>query len=159
MNERVFGKNTDSPVLKDCVRQLDEYFSGSRKVFSIPMHPEGTHFQKKIWTLLHQIPFGETISYLELALMAGSRKLIRAVGAANGANPLAIIVPCHRVIGNEGKLTGYAGGLRRKEWLLKFERKIIRPELFDMNVFQGRPNNSYTNEVRIIAGRHHQNKG
>jgi methylated-DNA-[protein]-cysteine S-methyltransferase len=120
----------ESPLLIGCAQQLDEYFSEERKTFSLPLHPKGTEFQMRIWQLLQEIPYGKTISYLDLAIKAGNRKSIRAVGLANGANKLAIIIPCHRVIGSSGKLIGYDGGLWRKEWLLKFERKDIQPELF-----------------------------
>jgi len=95
------------------------------------MYPEGTDFQKRIWKLLLDIPYGKTISYLNLAMKAGNRRLLRAVGHANGANKLAIIIPCHRVIGSNGKLIGYGGGLWRKKWLLHFESRAAQPELFE----------------------------
>jgi methylated-DNA-[protein]-cysteine S-methyltransferase len=121
-------------LLNDCIQQLDEYFSGKRKTFSLPLNPKGTEFQKRIWTLLQEIPYGKTISYADLALRAGDINLTRAVGPANGANKIAIIIPCHRVIGSNGKLTGYAGGLWRKEWLLNLERKDLQPELFESGI-------------------------
>lgn len=113
----------DHPILIETEKQLKEYFSGHRKVFDIPLAPIGTSFQNKVWMALRDIPFGETRSYGELAKKIGSPKAARAVGAANGRNPLSIIVPCHRVIGQNGKLTGFAGGLDKKEILLKLEMK------------------------------------
>jgi len=104
-----------------CIRQLQEYFAGARKTFDLPLQPAGTIFQQQVWQNLKQIPFGKTCSYLEVARAVSGEKVIRAVGAANGRNPLCIIVPCHRVIGSDGSLTGYAGGLWRKEWLLRHE--------------------------------------
>lgn len=109
------------PILDECVLQLDEYFKGERKEFTVKLNPEGTEFQKIVWNELLKNPFGRTVSYMELAKSIGDVKAIRAVGAANGKNKIAIIIPCHRVIGSNGKLTGYAGGLWRKEWLLKHE--------------------------------------
>jgi methylated-DNA-[protein]-cysteine S-methyltransferase len=103
--------------------QIDEYFNGNRKIFDLPLDLQGTEFQKRVWHELLKIPFGRTISYKELSLRLGDIKAIRAVAAANGANPVSIIVPCHRVIGSDGSLTGYAGGLWRKKWLLEFESK------------------------------------
>lgn len=101
--------------------QLGEYFKGERKVFDLPLSPEGTEFQGKVWTLLSDIPYGETISYMELSKRYGNTKAIRAVGTANGSNPICIIIPCHRVIGSDGSLVGYGGDLWRKAWLLKHE--------------------------------------
>ena len=108
-------------LLIDAKRQLLEYFSGSRKEFDLPVQQTGTEFQQKVWAELCKIPFGETISYLELAKRLGDVKSIRAAGTANGKNKIAIIVPCHRVIGSDGSLTGYAGGMHRKDWLLRHE--------------------------------------
>jgi len=102
-------------------KQLDEYFTNKREIFDIPLDLKGTDFQKIVWSELLKIPYGKTISYKELSLRLGDVKAIRAVGAANGANPVSIIVPCHRVIGSDGSLTGYAGGLWRKKWLLEHE--------------------------------------
>lgn len=119
-----------SSLLIECIRQLEEYFSGKRKDFSLPLSPIGTEFQKQVWQELQNILIGETRSYLDIALKLGDRNLTRAVGAANGKNPIAIIIPCHRVIGENRKLTGYAGGLWRKEWLLDFESKKEQGELF-----------------------------
>jgi len=112
----------------DSLDQLNEYFSGSRTEFSVPLDPIGTDFQKRVWAELQQIKFGETISYQELAERLGDPKSVRAVGGANGKNPIAIIVPCHRVIGASGKLVGYSGGLERKKWLLRHELEFPKSE-------------------------------
>lgn len=103
------------------IRQLNEYFTGRRKSFDLPLAPEGTEFQKRVWKALSAIPYGETRTYGEIAALAGNPKASRAVGLANNKNPIGIIVPCHRVVGADGKLTGYAGGLKAKEWLLDLE--------------------------------------
>jgi methylated-DNA-[protein]-cysteine S-methyltransferase len=116
--------------LQDCVNQLNEYFAGKRHEFSLLLDPQGTEFQLKVWEQLLKIPFGKTISYLDLARMTGSETNTRAVGNANGKNRINIVVPCHRVIGSNGKLTGYGGGLWRKEFLLKFEMGNSMPGLF-----------------------------
>lgn len=107
--------------LKDCVFQLQEYFEGSRKNFDLQLNPNGTVFQKRVWRELTTIPHGNTISYLELSKRIGNTKAIRAVANANSKNPIWIIIPCHRVIGKDGSLTGYAGGLYLKQWLLDHE--------------------------------------
>ncbi len=117
-------------LLEDAVYQLQEYFEGKRKSFSLTLNPEGTNFQKKVWTALQEIPYGKTVSYLELSKTLGDVKAIRAVAAANGKNPLWIIVPCHRVIGSDGSLVGYAGGLHRKKWLLNHENPVKQQSLF-----------------------------
>jgi len=117
-------------VLQDCVYQLQEYFNGKRQNFSLPLNAEGTDFQKKVWEALVEIPFGKTTSYLELSRVLGDEKATRAVASANGKNPLWIIVPCHRVIGSNGSLTGYAGGLWRKKWLLDHENPPAQQSLF-----------------------------
>ncbi|QJB32593.1 methylated-DNA--[protein]-cysteine S-methyltransferase [Chitinophaga oryzae] len=109
-------------LLLQCAQQLQEYFAGDRKVFELPIRQPGTDFQQTVWEQLTRIPFGQTISYLQLAHRIGNPKSIRAVGTTNGKNQLAIIVPCHRVIGANGMLVGYAGGLWRKRWLLEHER-------------------------------------
>ena len=125
----LFGDNEEAPhpdihpLLQACKVQLDEYFSGQRKQFQMPLKQDGTEFQNKVWNLLYQIPYGKTISYNELAKQYGDLKAIRAVASANGKNNLAIIVPCHRVIGSNHTLVGYAGGLWRKKWLLDHEAK------------------------------------
>jgi len=120
-----------SPVVQQCTLQLEEYFSGKRKEFDLPLKPKGTEFQRKVWAQLQHIPFGETISYLTLAKHLGDLKATRAVGLANGKNPISIIIPCHRVIGANGKLTGYAGGLWRKKWLLNHENSLAENDLFN----------------------------
>ena len=117
-------------LLEDAVYQLQEYFEGSRTEFSLALNPEGTDFQIKVWQALQQIPYGKTVSYLDLSKSLGDLKVIRAVAAANGRNPLWIVVPCHRVIGSDGSLTGYAGGLHRKKWLLEHESPIKQQSLF-----------------------------
>ncbi len=116
--------------LQDCVYQLQEYFQNNRDSFNLKLNPQGTAFQKTIWQILQTIPFGKTLSYLELSKQFGDIKAIRAVASANGKNPLWIIVPCHRVIGSDGSLTGYAGGLHRKQWLLEHESPYKQQSLF-----------------------------
>lgn len=116
--------------LEDCVHQLNEYFEGKRTQFDLAFNPEGTDFQKRVWDALQTIPYGKTCSYLELAQQLGDVKAIRAVANANGKNPLWIVVPCHRVIGSDGSLTGYAGGLYRKKWLLEHESPYKQQSLF-----------------------------
>jgi methylated-DNA-[protein]-cysteine S-methyltransferase len=107
--------------VEDCVRQLDEYFKGTRKEFSLKLLPEGTPFQKQVWQELRRIPYGKAVSYGDVARAIGKPFAFRAVGNANNKNPIAIIVPCHRVIGSDGSLVGYGSGIWRKEWLLKHE--------------------------------------
>ncbi|MBW2937183.1 methylated-DNA--[protein]-cysteine S-methyltransferase [Aureisphaera sp. CAU 1614] len=116
--------------LKDAVNQLTEYFEGKRNHFNLQLNPKGTDFQKKVWQQLQQIPFGKTTSYRAMANLLGDPKVIRAAASANGKNPIAIIIPCHRVIGSDGSLTGYAGGLHRKKWLLQHENPVKQGELF-----------------------------
>ena len=118
-------------VLEDAAYQLREYFDGRRQTFSLSLNPEGTEFQKKVWKELLSIPFGKTVSYMDLSKKLGDPKAIRAVAAANGKNPLWIVVPCHRVIGSDGSLTGYAGGLMRKQLLLDHENPWKQQSLFD----------------------------
>lgn len=114
--------NADTPkILADCYDQLDEYFKGERNEFSFPYLFEGTEFQKNVWNALTTIPYGATGSYKDIAVSIGNEKAIRAVGSANGKNKLSIVIPCHRIIGSNGTLTGYAGALWRKEWLLRHE--------------------------------------
>ena len=113
----------DHPILLDAQQQLNEYFQGQRQTFELPLDFEGTEFQKKVWQALLNIPFGETRSYRQIAEQVGSPKAVRAVGAANGQNPISIISPCHRVIGSSGKLVSIAGGLDNKEILLKLEQQ------------------------------------
>ncbi|WP_324067382.1 MAG: methylated-DNA--[protein]-cysteine S-methyltransferase [Flavobacterium sp.] len=116
--------------LIEAVNQLEEYFIGKRTEFTFKLNPKGTEFQKKVWQELLQIPYGKTCSYLELSKKLGNAKAIRAVASANGKNPLWIVVPCHRVIGTDGSLKGYAGGLWRKKWLLEHENPIKQESLF-----------------------------
>ena len=116
--------------LKECVSQLQEYFDGNRNDFDFKMNSQGTDFQQKVWQELLNIPFGKTMSYLDLSKKLGDVKAIRAVASANGRNPLWIVVPCHRVIGTDGSLTGYAGGLWRKKWLLEHESPSKQQSLF-----------------------------
>lgn len=116
--------------LKECVSQLQEYFEGNRNQFDFKINPQGTEFQRKVWQELLNIPFGKTMSYLDLSKKLGDVKAIRAVASANGRNPLWIVVPCHRVIGTDGSLTGYAGGLWRKKWLLEHESPSGQQSLF-----------------------------
>lgn len=116
--------------LKETVNQLQEYFEGKRKEFNLILSPEGTDFQKKVWKQLEQIPFGKTTSYQQMANQLGDPKVIRAAASANGKNPISIIIPCHRVIGTDGSLTGYAGGLHRKKWLLEHESPSPQQSLF-----------------------------
>lgn len=113
-----------SPVIRECCRQLDEYFEGKRVAFDLSIEQSGTGFQQGVWAALMDIPYGKTISYLELSRRLGNVKAIRAVGTANGNNNVAIIVPCHRVIGSNGSLVGYGGDLWRKKWLLEHEAKF-----------------------------------
>lgn len=117
-------KRNFPPMLINCVEQLIQYFNGQRRQFELPLNQTGTSFQQGVWNELVLIPFGKTISYLELARRTGDSKATRAVANANGKNNIAIIVPCHRVIGSNGELTGYGGGLWRKKWLLDHEAKV-----------------------------------
>ena len=113
----------ETELILQCKMQLDEYFRGERKTFDLPLAPKGTDFQKKVWNALQKIPYGETKTYGEIAAAVGNPKAARAVGMANNKNPIGIIIPCHRVVGANGKLVGYAGGMDKKEWLLQIERK------------------------------------
>jgi methylated-DNA-[protein]-cysteine S-methyltransferase len=116
------GAGPDDNLFEDVVAQLTEYFAGTRRQFELPLAPAGTPFQQRVWAALLDIPYGQTISYGELAARIGQKSASRAVGLANGRNPLPIVIPCHRVIGANGKLTGYGGGLPIKERLLALER-------------------------------------
>ena len=116
--------------LQEAAKQLSDYFDENRKDFNFKLNPKGTDFQQKVWQELLHIPFGKTISYLDLSKKLGDIKAIRAVASANGKNPLWIVVPCHRVIGTDGSLTGYAGGLWRKKWLLEHENPTAQQSLF-----------------------------
>lgn len=123
--EKMQASNQSLPlVLRECAIQLDEYFQGKRKEFTVPLRIEGTAFQKSVWKLLGDIPYATTSSYGQLSKLLNNPGAIRAVGAANGKNRLLILVPCHRIIGSDGKLTGYAGGLKRKQGLLEHEAKV-----------------------------------
>jgi methylated-DNA-[protein]-cysteine S-methyltransferase len=115
------GRADPAPVLAETARQLDAYFDGSRTSFDLPLDLHGTPFQQQAWRALAEIPFGETRTYAEQAVRLGRPNAFRAVGAANGRNPLSIVLPCHRVIGSDGSLTGFAGGLEAKRWLLEHE--------------------------------------
>ena len=115
------SSETIPAVLLQCKNELDEYFAGARKNFDVPLAPEGTDFQKQVWSELLKIGFGNTTSYMAIAKKMNNPGAVRAVGLANGKNPIGIIIPCHRVIGGDGSLTGYAGGLWRKKWLLEHE--------------------------------------
>ncbi len=116
--------------LRDCITQLQEYFEGQRNDFDFKISPQGTDFQLRVWEALKKIPYGKTLSYLDLSKKLGDVKAIRAVAAANGKNPLWIVIPCHRVIGSDGSLTGYAGGLWRKKWLLEHETPSLQQSFF-----------------------------
>jgi len=118
------------PLLLEAKKQLEEYFLGQRKVFNLPIGLWGTDFQRKVWLAVGKIPFGQTITYAKLAEQLGNPAAIRAVGTAIGANPLLIILPCHRIIGSNGSLTGYAGGLEKKKALLQLEGQAVQGTLF-----------------------------
>ncbi|SOC79485.1 methylated-DNA-[protein]-cysteine S-methyltransferase [Salinimicrobium sediminis] len=130
MDEEVSISPTPAPEFCEAIEQLEEYFAGHRKIFTLKLNPQGTEFQKKVWQALLTIPYGKTTSYMELSKTLGDPLAIRAVAAANGKNPLWIILPCHRVIGSDGSLTGYAGGLWRKKWLLEHEQQEKQQSLF-----------------------------
>lgn len=115
----------DHPVIATTVAQLDEYFAGEREEFDLPLDPVGTDFQRSAWMALRTIPYGTTVSYGEQAARMGDRRKARAVGAANGRNPISIVVPCHRVVASNGALTGFAGGIDTKAWLLDHERGLL----------------------------------
>jgi methylated-DNA-[protein]-cysteine S-methyltransferase len=125
LEEGSMDNSETHPCLEQCVEQLDEYFRGTRRDFSLNVMLQGTVFQKNVWSQLMKIPFGETVSYKYIASSIGNTKAVRAVGNANGKNRIAIIIPCHRVIGSNGTLVGYASGVWRKEWLLKHEGDVL----------------------------------
>lgn len=129
VDDEVLEHTLSAPILEEAEKQLTSYFEGELKSFELPLAPEGTDFQQKVWAALCEIPYGTTRSYLQLSLQLGDKNLTRAVGTANGRNPLGIIIPCHRVIGADGSLTGYAGGTWRKRALLKLEG-AEQPTLF-----------------------------
>ena len=119
------NEGIESPaVIHQCIDELIDYFNGSRTQFTVPIHQSGTDFQQKVWKELYEVPYAKTMSYAELAKKLGNTKVIRAAASANGKNKLAIIVPCHRIIGSDSSLTGYAWGLARKKWLLQHEFRI-----------------------------------
>ena len=128
--EKTSQKNS---ITEDCKNQLKDYFASRRKVFDLPLDVKGTEFQKSVWQQLSTIPFGVSCSYRDIAEGIKNPKAVRAVGAANARNPISIVVPCHRVIGVNGTLTGYAGGLKRKEWLLKHEGLLISKEAIPLD--------------------------
>ena len=119
------AEEKETKVLKQAKKELEEYFAGKRKTFDVPLCPEGTEFQKKCWEGLRAIPYGETRTYKDIATFAGNPKAVRAAGGANNRNPISIIVPCHRVVGSTGSLTGFGGGLEAKAYLLNLEQKGI----------------------------------
>ena len=121
---------SEHPLVKQTQTQLLEYFDGKREKFQLPINPEGTEFQKKVWLLLLKIPFGKTLSYLKLSQMSGNVKAIRAIAAAVGKNPILILIPCHRIIGSNGQMIGYSGGIPRKKSLLELEQKNPQKSLF-----------------------------
>ena len=129
VEEKSDGENTNQ-FIENTIQQLDEYFNEGRTEFDLPFDVEGTEFQKRVWAELSKIPFGITKSYLDIAKNLGDRNTLRAVGLANGKNKISIIIPCHRVIGIKGELTGFGGGLWRKKWLLDHESKYIQGSLF-----------------------------
>jgi len=124
-HERLDAPSRHVTAERAVAAQLAEYFAGKRRSFEIELAPRGTEFQRAVWAELCRIPFGDTISYADLARRIGKPAAVRAVGAANGANPIAVIVPCHRVIGSNGSLTGYGGGIERKQWLLALEGRRL----------------------------------
>jgi len=130
MDSEVITSEAIPKVLLSAVTQLNEYFNKTRTHFQLKLNPDGTDFQKKVWRQLETIPFGKTGSYQGLAYNLGDPKVIRAAASANGKNPIAIVIPCHRVIGSDGSLTGYAGGLHRKKWLLEHESPVKQGKLF-----------------------------
>lgn len=129
LEELVLIEENKSYYLNKTIAQINEYFKGKRKQFDLKLKPEGTDFQKEVWKEVFKIPFGETKSYQEIADTLGDPGAVRAVGNANGHNPIPILIPCHRVIGSDGKLTGYSGGISRKEWLLKHELTFSDAEM------------------------------
>ena len=130
LNENITINSEFPDDLKEAIEQLQDYFEGKRKEFTFKINPIGTEFQKRVWQELLNIPYGKTCSYLELSKKLGAVKAIRAVATANGKNPLWIVIPCHRVIGSDGSLTGYAGGLWRKKWLIDHENPVKQESLF-----------------------------
>ena len=130
LDEEIPTSTEIPPFFQWAVQELNDYFKGNLKEFSLKLNPKGTAFQQKVWKALNEIPFGKTCSYFELSRKLGNEKAIRAVASANGKNPLWIVIPCHRVIGSDGSLTGYAGGLSRKQWLLNHENNSSQLSMF-----------------------------
>ena len=130
LNEKIPQSENIPDALTSAALQLEEYFAGTRTAFSLKLNPQGTDFQKQVWQQLAEIPFGKTTSYLQMAKDLGDPKVIRAAASANGKNPIAIIIPCHRVIGSDQSMTGYAGGIWRKKWLLEHESPVTQQSLF-----------------------------
>ena len=130
LDDSIDTSETIPSYLQACVTQLEEYFNGNRTEFDLKLNPQGTEFQQKVWNELLNIPFNKTRTYLEQSKELGDPKAIRAVAAANGKNPIWIVIPCHRVLGSDGSLTGYAGGLWRKKWLLAHENPVKQQSLF-----------------------------
>ena len=119
------GERLETPLIQEAYRQLTEYLIGVRKCFDLPLNPRGTEFQQQVWKALCDIPYGGTRSYMQIAEAIGNPKAVRAVGMANNRNPLLIVIPCHRVIGANGKLVGYGAGIEKKEFLLKLEKSLL----------------------------------
>ena len=119
------GERLETPLIQEAYRQLTEYLIGVRKCFDLPLNPRGTEFQQQVWKALCDIPYGGTRSYKQIAEAIGNPKAVRAVGMANNRNPLLIVIPCHRVIGANGKLVGYGAGIEKKEYLLKLEKSLL----------------------------------
>jgi methylated-DNA-[protein]-cysteine S-methyltransferase len=127
----------DPGAFEEAVRQLEQWFAGERAEFELKLDPQGTPFQHRVWEALLEIPYGETVSYLEIATRAGNPRAARPAGQAIGRNPISIIVPCHRVIGSNGSLTGYGGGMERKVWLLEHERRVSARQIKTANACAG----------------------
>jgi len=130
LDDKIEVSETTPDCLQKCVNQLGEYFKGDRKVFELQLDYRGTEFQKSVWESLNTIPYGRTTTYLKQARLLGDEKAIRAVATTNGKNPFWIVLPCHRVVGSDGSLTGYAGGIWRKKWLLEYEQGCEQQSLF-----------------------------
>lgn len=130
LDEKIPQSEKVPDALVAVVLQLNAYFEGKRTTFDLKLNPQGTDFQRKVWLQLAQIPFGKTTTYLQMAKDLGDPKVIRAAASANGKNPIAIIIPCHRVIGSDNSMTGYAGGIWRKKWLLEHESPVTQQSLF-----------------------------
>lgn len=130
LDEEIATSSVIPDFLQSAAQQLNDYFKGELQEFSLKLNPKGTNFQQKVWKALSEIPFGKTCSYLELSRKLGDEKAVRAVASANGKNPLWVVIPCHRVIGSDRSLTGYAGGLHRKQWLLNHENNTSQLSMF-----------------------------